>query len=319
MRRRMMDAPQRALAFLTYQAQRVEREVYAVRYQDIQYQQLIPVDTTGPEWVAGVTYYSSDAVGRANWFHARSDDTPHAEVLREKFETGVAMAAMGYDYDLEELGFAMQMGLDIRADKANAARRAAEEFIDKVAILGDTTKNYTGVANAPGVTAGSAAATGAQNGATNSTLWVNKTPDQILTDVNGALTGMYTGTLGAEMADTLLIPYTQLMDISTRRLNDLSQTTIMEWLMANNIRTRMTGQPLTVRAVWGLETAGSGGTARLIAYARRPDVLALYMPMPFRFLPAWQQGPLLFEVPGIMRISGVECRRPKAMRYMDGI
>lgn len=315
MNMRFQDAPQRALAFLTAQSMRIEPTVYATRYRDIQYPSLVPVDTSGPEWISGVTYYSSDMVGRASWFHGKADDVPHADVLREKFEVGVSMAAIGYDYDLEELGKAMLLGADLRADKANAARRASEEFIDRVAILGDTSKNYTGLANNTSVTAGSAAATGTGSTTTFST----KTPDNILADINGVLIGMFTGTIGAEMADTLLLPYTQLLDLSTRRIDATNQTTILEWIEKNNVYTRQTGQALTIRGVWGLETAGSGSTARMIAYRRAPEVLVLQMPMPFRFLSPWQQGPIRFEVPGIFRLGGVDVRRPKAMRYLDGI
>jgi hypothetical protein len=311
----VLDAQQRALSFLTNQANRIEREVYEVRYQDIQYQQLVPVDMTGPEWVNGVTYFSSDAVGRAGWFQGKADDVPHAEVTREKFEATVSMAAIGYDYDLEELGRAMTLGINLQTDKANAARRVAEEFIDRVAIFGDTTKNYTGLANNGSVTAGSAAATGTGS----ATTFASKTPDNVLADINGVITGGFTGTLGSEMVNTILLPYTQLLDLATRRIDTVNQTTILEWVERNNVYTRQTGQPLLIRGVWGLETAGSGSTARMVAYRRAPEVLVLYMPMPFRFMPAYQQGPLRFEVPGIMRISGVEVRRPKAMRYLDGI
>jgi hypothetical protein len=311
----ILDAPQRALSFLTTQANRIEPTVYAVRYPDVQYAQLIPVDTTGPEWINGVTYFSSDHVGRAAWFHAKADDVPHAEVLREKFETTVSLAAIGYDYDLEELGRAMQLGQDLRPDKANAARRASEEFIDRVAFTGDTAKNYSGVANNPNVTAGSAAATGTGS----ATTWASKTADNVLADVNAAISGIFTGTLGSEMADTLLLPQQQLIDIGTRRIDTVNQTTIRRWIEENNAYTMQTGQPLTIRGVWNLATAGSGGVPRMVAYRRAPEVLVLYMPMPFQFLPAYQRGPMRFEVPGIMRLSGVEVRRPRAMRYVDGI
>lgn len=309
------DAPQRALAFLTSQAFRIEREVYATVYQDIQYPQLVPVDYTGPEWVAGVTYFSSDMVGLAKWYHGKADDVPHADVLRQKFQTTISMAAIGYDWDLEELGQAMQVRVDLRASKAMAARRAAEEFIDQVSMFGDTNKNYFGLVNQTGVTAGSAAATG--TGST--TTWSTKTPDNILADINTALTGMYTGSRGAELANTLLLPQTQLTYIGTTRIGTVNDTTIRAWMERNNVYTMQTGQPLLIRGVWGLETAGSGATARMVAYRKAPEVLSLYQPMPFQFLPPWQQGPLRFEVPGIMRISGVDVRRPVAMRYVDGI
>lgn len=309
------DAPQRALAFLILQSQRIETEVFQVRYQDIQYPRLVPVDTTGPEWVSGITYFSSDAVGRAAWFSGKAQDVPHAELLREKFETTVSMAAIGYQYDLEELGKAQLLGINLTPDKANGARRAAEEMIDRVAFFGDTSKGYTGVVNNTFVTAGTAAATGTSSGTT----FASKTPDNVLADVNGVLSGIHTGSLGVEMADTLLLPYEHMLSLGTRRIDSVSPVTILQWIEQNNIFTRTTGQPLVIRGIWGLETAGSGGTARMVAYRNDASVLKLNMPMPFRFWPAWQTGPMLFEVPGTFRLAGVDVRRPRAMRYLDGI
>jgi hypothetical protein len=309
------DAQQRAMSFVISQSQRIEREVYEMRYMDLMYSQLLPIDTAGPEWLVGITYFSMDAVGAAAWFTGKADDVRHVGLTRDKMETTVAMAAIGYDYDLEEVGIAMTMGMDVRNDKANMARRGAEEFIDKVAMLGDTTKGYTGLANNANVTAALAPATG--TGAT--TTWSTKTADNILADINGMLTGQATGTFGAEMSDTLLIPYSRMMQISTMRIDQYNTQTVLSWIMENNIYTRQTGLPLTMRGVWTLDTAGAGSTPRLVAYRRDPSVVVMYMPMPFRFLPVWQQGPMKFEVPGIFRISGVEVKRPKAMRYMDGI
>lgn len=143
----MQDAPQRALGFLIQQASLIEPTVYQVRYQDIQYQQLIPVDTSAPEWIQSVTYFSGDAVGAAQWFSGKAQDVPNVELLREKFETTVSMAAIGYRYDLEELGKAMMLNMNLNADKATAARRISEEFIDKVAIGGDAAKGLSGLVN----------------------------------------------------------------------------------------------------------------------------------------------------------------------------
>ncbi|MCC7268806.1 MAG: hypothetical protein IT546_15910, partial [Caulobacteraceae bacterium] len=45
------DAQQKALNFLLSQTTLIEPQVYATRYQDIQYASLIPVDTSAPEWI----------------------------------------------------------------------------------------------------------------------------------------------------------------------------------------------------------------------------------------------------------------------------
>lgn len=314
------DAQQRALSFLINQAARIEPAVYAMRYQDIQYPGLIPVDTGGNEWLQQITYFSQDMVGRARWFNGAADDVPNADVTRDRQAVSVHMGSIGYSYNLEELGQAQAMGIDLRADKAAAARRASEEFIDNIFLLGDTTKSITGVANSPGVTAGTSAANGNQNGATNSPLWINKLPAQILADVNTMLTGMFTTSVGTEIADTLLLPYTTFLDISGRPVSDLNQMPILEYIKQYNIYSAQNGgAPLNIRGMWQLDTAGAGSTKRVVAYRKDPSVLVLYMPMPFRFFPPVVQGPIKFEVPGIFRISGVDVRRPVAVRYLDGV
>ncbi|MBD8556301.1 DUF2184 domain-containing protein [Rhizobium sp. CFBP 8762] len=310
------DAQQVAMSFLIRQAALIEPTVYAIRYQDIQYPQLIPVDTSAPEWIQSVTYFSMDGVGQAQWFHGEAQDVPKVGLTREKFETGVSMAAIGYGYNLEELGTAQLLGMNLTNDKASLARRIAEEKIDQVAFVGDAGKGFTGLVNASSPTATTAPA----DGTGSSTTFASKTPDQVLRDINGQLTGMFTGTLGGEIADTLLMPYSVMLDLSTRRIDAVNQTTILEWIERNNIYTRTTGQALTIRGVFGfLDTAGAGGTKRMVAYRRSPDVLKMHIPMPFRFLPAWQTGPMRFDVPGIFRLGGVDIRRPKAVRYLDGI
>jgi hypothetical protein len=309
-----MDA-QATLGFLVSQVSRIERDVYAIQYPAIRYPGLIPVDTAGPEWAKSVTYFSSDRVGQAAWFHGRAQDVPNADVVRTKAETTVQMAAIGYEYTDEELAQAQMLGMPLESDKASTARRAAEEFIDRVALFGDTSANFTGLVNNATVTAGTAPA----DGAASATTFLSKTADQVLRDVNGTLTGIWTGSLYVEMADTLLLPYSVIVALSQRRVTDQNSMTIMDWIQQKNVYTLETGRPLTIRGLRGLETAGAGGTARMVAYLRDPGVLKMYMPMPFKFLPVWRKGPISYEVPGIFRLGGVDVKRPLAMRYLDGI
>jgi hypothetical protein len=316
MRMYSMDAQQAALTFLIQQTSYIEPEVYKIRYPDVQYPQLIPVDTSANEWAKSVTYFSMDQAGRADWFNHMGKDIPMADVTREKHETTVEMAGIGYRYTLEELGQAMMIpGLNLSSDRAGAARRAYEEFVDDVALRGSTEKNYLGLLNQTSVDVSTAAAVG--NG--GSTTWDDKTGDQVAADINAAITGMYTSTLTIEIADTILMPIAAMTSLATRRMSDVTDTTIMAWLMKNNVYTMQTGQALTVRGVRGLETAAAGGNGRMIVYRRDPSVLKMHIPMPHRFLPVWQTGPMTYDVPGIFRLGGLEVRRPKAVRYVDGV
>jgi hypothetical protein len=306
---------QSALSFMQQQASYIEPTVYETQYPDIQYPDLVPVDTSGNEWAKSKTFYSSDKVGQAQWFHHMANDMPFADIVRTKFEQGLEMAGIGYYYTLEELGVAMQIpNMNLTAERGDAARRAYEEFMERITFVGDTNKGWTGLINDDTVTAGNAPATGTGSSA----LWSAKTGDQMAIDINAVLTGIYTGSNTVEMADTLLLPIDQFTRIANTRIGDTPMNTL-GWIQQFNTYTAITNQQLTIRAVRGLETAGAGGTARMVAYKNDPQILKLHLPMPHKFLGVMQVTPLRYDVPGIFRTGGLEIRRPGSIRYLDGI
>lgn len=306
----MIDA-QSALGFVTAQTSHIEPGVYATKYPDIQYRTLIPIDTSAHPFATSVTYFSSDRFGEAGWINGNADDIPRAGTTRNKFETPVYTAGIGYGFGFEEIGRAQMLGINLQADDAAAARRAAEEMIDRVALYGDAEKGFTGLINAAGVTAYAA-----PNGD-----WSNlsTTNDQILADLNAGITNVFNGTNTTALADTLLLPWSKYQLLATRPRSGDSDETLLSWFLRNNVYTVMTGQRLTVRGLRGLDTAGTSGVPRMIAYRYAPEVLKLHIPMPHRFLQPWQSGPLRIEVPGVMRLGGLDVRLPKEVVYIDGI
>jgi hypothetical protein len=314
MRLNMMDA-QQALGFLIEQTTYIEAEVYRIQYPDILYPQLIPVDTSANQWAKSITYFSLDKVGSADWLAATATDMRYADVNRNKFEQGIEMAGIGYTYNLEELGQAMMVpGLNLTSERAEAARRGYEEFVDKLSRLGDTTKSLTGMLNNPTVTRVDAIA----DGTGSSPAWSAKTADQMIRDVQNALTGVYQGSLTVEMADTVLLPIAAMELLANTRVPNTFGNAL-DYLMKYNLYTHTTGAPLTIRGILNLDTAGAGGVGRMMVYRRDPRVLKLHVPMPHQFMPVWQRGPLSFDIPGIFRVGSVEIRRPGACRYVDNI
>jgi hypothetical protein len=151
------------------------------------------------------------------------------------------------------------------------------------------------------------------------TTWATKTPDEIIKDINDALSGIYVGTNTVEMANTLLVPVDQFNLLATRRVASTLDMTIMQWIQEYNVYTAQTGLPLLIRAIRALDQAGTAGADRMVTYNRDPSIVKIHIPMPHRFLPVWQTGPLTFDIPGIFRLGGTEIRRPGAFRYSDGI
>ncbi|PTQ13736.1 hypothetical protein CLG96_00175 [Sphingomonas oleivorans] len=315
------DAPQAALAFLTNQAYTINATVYAQKFPDLDFARLVYVDTSAPEFTPGITTFLSGSVGKAGWFSGAAKDVPKADVTRDRSETKVHMAAIGYGYTTEELGQAQLLGISLPNDKAMAARRAYQEFMWNVTLTGDTTKSLLGLANQTAVTIGTAP----NDGSGSVTSWFDangnatKTPAQIVRDLNGALTGVYTGSLTVEMADTVLLPYSIISWLGMTPMSSTNSETILSFILQTNIYTQMTGQPLTIRGVLGLDTAGAGSSRRMVVYKNAQDVVKLHLPMPHRFFPIYQDGPFQFEVPGAFRTGGVEVLRTGAFRYLDGI
>lgn len=309
------DASQ-AMSFLVQQAAHIEAEVYKIKYPSIQYPTLVPVDTSAGEWARNVTYFSQDKVGKAAWFQGKANDMARADVNMAKHDHGISMAGIGYGYDLEEIGYARRVNVNLTMDKAESARRASEEFIESLVLVGDADKNMEGLINSSLITPTTAPA----DGSGGATTFASKTGDQIARDINAKLALINTASLGVELADTLALPLAQYNLLATKRIgtNDNGMT-VMEWLMKYNTYTAQTGQPLTVRIIRQLAGAGGGPSDRMLAYRRAPDVVKLHMPMTHRFLPVWQTGPMRFDVPGVFRTGGVDIRLPGAFAYLDGI
>ena len=306
---------QSAIGFLESQTAHIEREAYMEQYPFIQYPQLVPVSTEAPEWTSGIVHYSSDGAGAAAWFNPQSSDVPLVDVTREQHSVSVATASIGYYYTVEELSQAMMIpGYNLNAERAMFARRAAEEMLDDICLRGDTEQGWDGLINSDLVT-DTNVATKAGGGRT----WEGATAEEILRDINDAITTVYTDSKQIEMPDTVALPVESLAEISWRQVSTQAERTILQYLQQANVYTVTTGRPLMIKTIRGLETAGASSTKRMVVYARDPQVLKFHLPMPHKFLAPQQSGPLKYEVPGVFRTAGLEIRRPKAILYRDGI
>jgi len=310
-----------ALSLVTAQAYKINQTVYETRFPDWDFGRLVYVDTSGPAWSPGILTYTSDLSGRANWQSGYAKDIPLADVSQDIQTKTFHLAAIGYQWNIEEVNTAIQIQAPLPDRRARAARLAYTKFMYDLALFGSTEKGLGGLTNYGGVTTTTAPA----DGTGSVTFWVDssgvgtKTPAQIVRDINAALQGIYLASYTVEMADTILLPVEAYNYIAATPYSATTMETILSFVMRTNIYTLTTGRPLTIRAVRELGTAGGGGTGRMVAYKNDQDYVKLHLPMPHQFLPVYQDGPLNFAVPGIFRTGGVELLTTVAFRYIDGI
>ena len=308
-----LNDAQVGIAFLTPQLYRIETEVYMTKYPSFDISRFMSVDSSGDMWDVGTVFYSMDQVGQAEFFSGAAFDMPFASSKMSQFSHGFHLAGIGYEWNTQEMQRAAKLGRSLSSDKAMAAKMAADRFIYGIAMNGQTPdavseKGWTGFVNN-----GSApSAQVANDGTSSSRLWTAKDADLILRDINEALTAVETGTGETMVADTLALPTTAYNYIATKRVGD-TNATILSFLLANNVA----GENLTIYKSRALETAGTGNSRRMVAYANNPQVLKFHLPGPHQFLPPFQKSSLTYEVGGIMNVGGVEVRLPKGMVYRD--
>lgn len=309
----MLDA-QQALSFAVQQSAVINPRLYAKRYPDYDFGRLVYVNTEIPEWAGSYQTFLMDSVGKADWYSGYAKDIPLADTNLSSVTKNFDLAAVGYQWNLEELGKAQFMNIPLDTRRAAAARQAYVQFMWNLTIFGATEKNLPGLANFPGVTT----TTFPADGTGASTLWANKTPAQIVRDINLLLTGIFTTTLETEMADTLLLPFEAMVYLAQTPYSTTTMDTILSFVQKTNVYTLQTGRPLTIRSVRGLENAGTSTLGRVIAYKNDRDYVELLLPIPHRFLDVYQDGPLNYVVPGIFRTGGIDVYNVSAIRYGDG-
>lgn len=297
------------LAFLLSQLTYLESKMYEKLYKAITYPQIIPVTNEAGEWAESVTYFFMDGAAIAEFVGTKSLNVPIAEIGTEKVTVPVELGATGYEYSDEELRQAIQLQRPLPQLKANTARRAVEELAQRVAMTGDLTHNLPGFLNNVNVTINTVVNPGA------GTEWVNKTPNQILFDINDLMGDVFVDTLQVERPTKLLLPTYQWNYIAGTPRSDNSDTTLLQWVVANSPYLVSLDDVVPVAELAG---AGGGASDRMMAYDMDMDKVVMHIPMPLRFTEPQRKG-RGFEVPGEFKLGGVEFRYPGSARYGDGI
>ncbi len=316
MRHNTFDAgPAAAMSFLLSQRTHIETKVYETKYPDVTYAELIPVDTSAPEWAPIVAVASVDARGELAFVGPNSNDINRADVGYKMGTHPVQTAALGYGYSLEEINQARLMNMDLSSDKAAAAMRIAEQGLNKLAYLGNVKAGYQGLFNASAVTVTAA-------GSTIAALVAAATDvagaQAIVTFFQQRIDLVYVTATNTTFAPThILLPPAQRNLLASAILPFGGNMTLLQYLELNLVSGR-NGRIQFVPDL-SLKGAGAGGVDRMMVYTRSEETAKFHLPMGFNFQSPYQDTTLSWFIPGIVRTGGTEIRIPKAHAYFDGV
>lgn len=216
-----------------------------------------------------------------------------------------------FQMSIIEIERAMKLGRPLSPMMLNALKTKWELDTQGMVYLGDTGAGVTGLVNSAAVTAASVAATG--TGST--TFWANKTPDQINDDINTLITAVWTSSAFTRIPNRIGLPPQKLAYLNSVRLSNTGEN-LLGYIKRNNTGI-LQGQTLEFAPIRELVGAGSGGTDRMIAYTKSPDVVR-YPRSDLRALPLQYDGLFQKQI-YIGRLGTIEIPRPQLLRYADGI
>jgi hypothetical protein len=312
--------------FFQRQLEYIQAQSYDVLYPDLKGRTTFALNTEGGEGINQITYRSYDKRGEAAIIAGKATDLPRADIDGKEYTIDVRTIGNAYGYSRQELAAARLTGMPLDARKAEAARRAYEEKVNQIIWFGDVKHNLGGLFDGPtGFPQETIPniAVAAASGGTNSLVWgVDKTPDEVIADLTGALATMFDDTKMIHRPNKILMgvtKYNYMMNTPRSLQSDMS---ILTWFLQNNDFITDRSQIVVVnelKGVFGADPGFETGDAEgFVILQEGMDVMRLREPFPYVHLPVQYKG-LEFEINCYGRFAGLEIIRPQAISFYYGI
>ena len=285
----------------------VKKNSYDAKLAELKGLQIVPVSTEAGNGATSITYRRYKGVGVAKIISDYANDFPRVDVYGEEVTVKTKGVGDSYGYSIKEIRESMMSGKKLDVRRANTARRAIEEKLNKIALLGDSEAGFNGLINNPDITEYTVPADG--TGSAKS--WSTKTADQIIRDVTGMVSAVMVPTYGREVPDTLALPLAQYNIIANTRVGD-TEKTILQYILATS--------PAIKKIVWlnELDGAGASGTDRMMVLCSDSEHLSFELPQTFEQFPPEAKG-MSFDIVCHAETAGTIIYYPLSVAYGDGI
>ena len=307
-----MDASENV--FFSRQLEAIRATAFDVQYPQLKGFMLVPQKSDLHIGAEQYTYRYFDKVGKAVLSSDMSDRGPRIDIKGNEQTQRIRSLKDSYGYSLQESRNAQMANLDLDGRKAKAARDAIAVAMDDLILLGSASSVES--ATAAGLQ-GLFTITGAQTftastGSGGTTLWTAKTPDEIVQDMLGLVFQIYQNTNMVEVPDTIVLPLLRKGLVSSTRMGDGSNQTILSHFLEVN------GMVKTVEFSQKLNSNSAWVGCRVIAYTNSSDKLEAITPVEFEQMAPQFDG---YEVITHChaRTGGTVCYFPGSVGYMDNV
>jgi len=273
------------------------------------------------------TYASAGGLGIGNsigngkaWIGKNTDQITGVGLDIAKIPHPLRPWGVELKYTILELESAARIGRPVDTQKYEGLKLKHQMDIDEQVYIGDYSTGDTGMLNDAGVTP-----VNLPNGATSGNpLWSGKTADDILADVNFALTQVWAASAWAVVPSRILIPPQQYGLISTMKVSSAGNVSVLKYIQDNNLlATTGRGKLDILPCKWNIG-AGAGGTVgtanghdRMMVYTKEKERIRYPMTMLQR-TPV-QYDSIYHKTTYFCRLGCVELVYAETVGYFDGL
>lgn len=268
---------------------------------------------------AGATSATSGIGGAKAWLTRETTQVTSGSVDLTKIPHPLRPWGFEIKYTIFELESSARLGRPIDSQQYDLMRYKHQMDIDEQVFYGDTGFTDYGMLNNNLVTPVSV-----PTGVSGFTQWTQKTPNEILNDINFAVNTVWASSAWAWMPSHLLIPPAQFSYISTQLVSLAGNTSILTYILENNITVKQGSKPLRIYPnKWciGMGQSGTVGTTgtvdRMVAYTKNKNLIRFPMTGLGR-TPVTYDG-MWHKVVYFMKLGCVELVYPETVGYFDGL
>ena len=222
------DSAEDASVFFARELDYIKSKSYDKVYPEFTAINHFPITHEVPEGAETTTYYSYEKTGFAEIINNYASDLPRADIKGTPTTAYVKSVGSSYGYSVQDMRASRMAGKSLDVRKAESARYSIERKINELAFAGDKNNNIMGMLS----TGNDIPLYTIKTVESSKTEWKDKTAQQILDDINGMFAYQAKITQDVERADTLALPPSVFIDISTRQIPNTGYT-VKKFLMEN--------------------------------------------------------------------------------------
>lgn len=247
------------------------------------------------------------------WLANNATQMPNVTVDREFVTKPFRLLGRDITYSKYELEASRRAGIPLDVAELEAMQSMYQLSTDQLAYVGDADLNFRGLLNSLEVSVGNVAA-----GASLSTLWVNKTSDEIIRDISEGESQAWVNSATSIAPTRLLLPPEQFSYIVSQKVSSAGNVSILNYVKENSLANAKNGRPLEIYPVKWLTGRGVGGTNRMVFYTKQERLVRFPHQPIVRETPYFNKG-LTYTAPYVWGTGEVEFVYPETVLYRDGI